>query len=55
VERISPRSHPEFQAEEVGVSLPHVVETASAELPSAADIGALSSTLIAGNGLAEDP
>lgn len=37
------------------MSLPHIVETASAKLPGAADIGAFSSALIARNSFAEVP
>jgi len=55
MDRVSPRSHPEFQAEKVGMSLPHVVEAAGAELPGAAYVGAFSSALVAGNGLTKVP
>lgn len=55
VNRVSSRLHPEFQAEEVGMSLSHVVEAAGAELPGATYISAFSSALIAGNGLTEAP
>lgn len=55
MDRVSPRSHPKFQAEEVGMSLPHIIEATGAELPGAAYIGALPSALIARNGLTEVP
>lgn len=55
VERVSSRSHPEFQAEKVRMSLPHIIEAAGAELPSTAYVGALPSTLIAGNSLTKAP
>lgn len=53
--RVSSRSHPELQAEGVGMPLAHVVEAAGAELPSPADVGALTPALIAGHALAECP
>lgn len=55
MDRISSRFHPEFQAEEVGMSLPHVVEAAGAELPGAAYVRAFSSALVARTGLTEAP
>lgn len=54
MDRVSSRFHPEFQAE-VGMSLPHVVEAAGAELPGAAYVGTFSSALVARTGLTEAP
>lgn len=55
MERVSPRSHPVFQTEHVGTPLPHIVETTGAKLPSAANVGALTSALIARDGLTDSP